>query len=122
MFEVKQMIKLEQLSKRFQTDVIETTVINDINLEINTGEFVTIMGPSGCGKSTLMNILGLIERPDVGRYLFNGIDVTSSTERQLTNLRRNNIGFIFQNFNLIDELNVFENVELPLLYIKDMSR
>ncbi|HIG41455.1 MAG: ABC transporter ATP-binding protein [bacterium] len=116
------MIKLEQLSKRFQTDVIETTVINDINLEINTGEFVTIMGPSGCGKSTLMNILGLIERPDVGRYLFNGIDVTSSTERQLTNLRRNNIGFIFQNFNLIDELNVFENVELPLLYIKDMSR
>ncbi len=115
------MIQLEKLVKTFQANEIETTAISDINLHIDAGEFLTIMGPSGCGKSTLMNVLGMIERPDAGRYLFNDIDVATSSERKLTNLRRDNIGFIFQNFNLIDELNVFENVELPLLYLKNMS-
>ncbi len=115
------MIKLEQVRKTFQTVDVETTAINNINLHIDGGEFLAIMGPSGCGKSTLLSILGMIESPDAGHYLFNGIDVTRSSERQLTDLRRDNIGFIFQNFNLIDELNVFENVELPLLYLKNMS-
>ena len=110
------MIKLENLTKTFRTDEIETTALNSINLDVEQGEFVAIMGPSGCGKSTLLNILGMIDDVTEGSYEFNGVNVAGHNERQLSATRKYNLGFIFQSFNLIDELSVFENVELPLLY------
>ncbi|NOU61330.1 ABC transporter ATP-binding protein [Marinifilum caeruleilacunae] len=112
------MIKTKNLIKIFRTDEVETTALNNVNLEINEGEFVAIMGPSGCGKSTLLNIIGLLDNPSEGELHFNGYQVENYSERQRTNLRKENIGFVFQSFNLIDELTVFENVELPLLYMK----
>ncbi len=111
------MIKSVNLSKVFRTDEVETTALNEVTFEIKKGEFVAIMGPSGCGKSTLLNILGLLDNPSGGEYFFLENEVSGHTERQRANLRKNNIGFVFQNFNLIDELNVFENVELPLIYL-----
>ena len=112
------MIKTETLSKIFRTEEVETTALNQVNLEINKGEFLAIMGPSGCGKSTLLNIIGLLDNPSGGKYYFDGTEVARFRESQRTNLRKGNIGFVFQSFNLIDELNVYENVELPLLYLK----
>ncbi len=109
-------IQTEKLGKLFRTEEIETTALDSINLHVREGEFVSIMGPSGGGKSTLMNILGLIDRADSGRYLFRGEEVGHCDERMRAQLRRENIGFVFQSFNLIDELTVFENVELPLVY------
>ncbi len=111
------MIKSVNLTKIFRTDEVETTALNEVTFKIKKGEFVAIMGPSGCGKSTLLNILGLLDNPSKGEYYFLDNEVSSHTERQRANLRKNNIGFVFQNFNLIDELNVFENVELPLIYL-----
>jgi putative ABC transport system ATP-binding protein len=112
------MIKTVNMTKVFRTDEVETTALNSINFEVTKGEFVAIMGPSGCGKSTLLNIVGLLDNPTDGAYFFDGIEVAKFRENQRTNLRKGNIGFVFQSFNLIDELNVFENVELPLLYLK----
>jgi putative ABC transport system ATP-binding protein len=109
------MIKTINLSKVFRTEMVETTALNNINLEVGEGEFVAVMGPSGCGKSTLLNILGLLDSSDSGEYYFNGIEISGFNEKQRTNLRKGNIGFIFQSFNLIDDLNIYENVELPLL-------
>ena len=111
------MIKLVNLKKVFATEEVETTALNSINLEVNEGEYVAIMGPSGCGKSTLLNVLGLIDQPTSGDYFFLGQEVSKFSERKRASLRKNNIGFVFQSFNLIDELTVFENVELPLLYL-----
>ena len=111
------MIKTEKLQKIFKTEEVETWALNDVTLEIKEGEFVAIMGPSGCGKSTLLNILGLLDNPTNGVYTLNGEDVSKYTEAQRTNLRKGVIGFVFQSFNLIDELNVYENIELPLLYM-----
>ncbi len=111
------MIKTENLTKIFRTDEVETIALSNVSLEIPTGEFVAIMGPSGCGKSTLLNLLGLLDNPTEGKYYFLGQEVADFTERQRARLRKENIGFIFQNFNLIDELTVFENVELPLIYL-----
>jgi len=111
------MIKTVNLTKVFRTDEVETTALNGVSFEIKPGEFVAIMGPSGCGKSTLLNILGLLDNPSGGEYHFNGAEVSRFTERQRARMRKENIGFVFQNFNLIDELNVFENVELPLIYL-----
>ena len=111
------MIKTENLQKIFKTEEVETWALNDVSLEIKEGEFVAIMGPSGCGKSTLLNILGLLDNPSSGSYMLNGTDVSKFTEAQRTNLRKGVIGFVFQSFNLIDELNVYENIELPLLYM-----
>jgi len=111
------MIKTNQLVKIFRTDEIETTALNKVNLEVQKGEFVAIMGPSGCGKSTLLNILGLLDNPSSGELHFIDQEVSKYSERQRTNLRKANIGFVFQSFNLIDELTVYENVELPLLYL-----
>ena len=116
------MIKTVNLSKIFQTDEVETTALNEVSFEIKKGEFVAIMGPSGCGKSTLLNILGLLDNPSKGEYHFLENEVSKYSERQRANLRKNNIGFVFQNFNLIDELNVFENVELPLIYLGYSSK
>jgi len=112
------MIKTVELTKIFRTDEVETTALNKVSLEIANGEFVAIMGPSGCGKSTLLNILGLLDNPSGGQFYFNNVEISGYSERGRTNLRKSNIGFVFQSFNLIDELNVFENVELPLLYQK----
>jgi len=112
------MIKTQNLTKIFQTDEIETSALNEVNFNVEKGEFVAIMGPSGCGKSTLLNIVGLLDNPTSGSYLFNGVDVSNLRESQRTGLRKGNIGFVFQSFNLIDELNVFENVEMPLIYLK----
>ncbi len=112
------MIKTVKLTKVFRTEDIETLALNEVNFEVKKGEFTAIMGPSGCGKSTLLNIIGLLDNPSEGNYFFDGIDVAKHRESQRTNLRKGNIGFVFQSFNLIDELNVFENVELPLLYLK----
>ena len=111
------MIKTENLQKIFRTEEVETWALHDVTLEIKEGEFVAIMGPSGCGKSTLLNILGLLDNPTNGVYTLNGEDVSKYTEAQRTNLRKGVIGFVFQSFNLIDELNVYENIELPLLYM-----
>ncbi len=112
------MIKTENLTRVFQTEEVETYALNDVNFEVNDGEFVAIMGPSGCGKSTLLNIIGLLDNPTSGNYFFDGVNVAQFKENQRTNLRKGNIGFVFQSFNLIDELSVYENVELPLLYLK----
>ncbi len=116
------MIKTKGLVKVYRTDEVETTALNEVDVEIKQGEFVSIMGPSGCGKSTLLNILGLIDNPSGGEYHFLDHEVSNYSERQRSNLRKNNIGFIFQSFNLIDELTVFENVELPLIYTKVGSK
>jgi len=116
------MIKTEQLVKIFRTDEVETTALNNINLEVKKGEFIAIMGPSGCGKSTLLNIIGLLDNPTNGRFYLDCTDVAGYKESQRTHMRKGNIGFVFQSFNLIDELNVFENVELPLLYLKKTSK
>lgn len=110
------MLKTVNLSKIFRTDEVETTALNQVSFDVAFGEFVAIMGPSGCGKSTLLNIVGLLDNPTSGEFYFNGIEVSKYKEKQRTNLRKSNIGFVFQSFNLIDELTVFENVELPLLY------
>ena len=112
------MIKTVDLTKVFRTDEVDTTALNEVSMEIKPGEFVAIMGPSGCGKSTLLNILGLLDNPSKGKLIFNGQDVSKYSEKQRTGLRKSNIGFVFQSFNLIDELNVYENIELPLLYQK----
>ena len=112
------MIKIEHLSKVFRTEEVETTALNDVSLHVKQGEFVAIMGPSGCGKSTLLNIIGLLDNPTSGNYYFNGQEVGHLKEKQRTQVRKGNIGFVFQSFNLIDELNVYENVELPLIYLK----
>ena len=111
------MIKTIDLTKVFRTDEVETTALNKVTMEIKKGEFVAVMGPSGCGKSTLLNILGLLDNPTEGQYLFLDREVSGYSERQRARLRKENIGFVFQNFNLIDELNVYENVELPLIYL-----
>ena len=111
------MIKVTELSKIFRTEEIETTALNGVSFEIKKGEFVAIMGPSGCGKSTLLNILGLLDNPSGGSYELMGQEVAQLKERDRTKFRKGNIGFVFQSFNLIDELNVFENVELPLKYL-----
>src|SRR4028119_2293153 len=111
------MIKIKELEKIYRTENVETVALNKLTLEINEGEFVAIMGPSGCGKSTLLNILGLLDDPDSGSFMFNGIEVAHFNERKRADLRKRNIGFVFQSFNLIDELTVFENVELPLIYL-----
>ncbi len=110
------MIEIKNLNKIYRTDEIETTALNDISVEVKDGEFVAIMGPSGCGKSTLLNIVGLLDNPDSGSFLFNGQEIAHFNERQRSDLRKHNIGFVFQSFNLIDELTVYENVELPLIY------
>ena len=110
------MIKITNLEKYYQTEEVQTIALNKLSFEVKEGEFTAIMGPSGCGKSTLLNILGLLDDPDGGSYLFNGTEVAGYNERQRAKLRKHNIGFVFQSFNLIDELSVFENVELPLIY------
>lgn len=112
------MIKTNELTKIFRTEEVETTALNKINLDVKEGEYVAVMGPSGCGKSTLLNILGLLDNPTSGSYVFNGTEVANLKERDRTVFRKGNIGFVFQSFNLIDELNVYENVELPLIYLK----
>ena len=111
------MIAVENLTKIFCTDEIETYALNKVSFEINNGEFVAIMGPSGCGKSTLLNILGLLDDASGGKYYFWKNDTFNFSEMQRAKLRKNNIGFVFQNFNLIEELNIYENVELPLIYL-----
>lgn len=111
------MIKTEKLTKLFTTEEVQTKALNEVTLQIEPGEFVAIMGPSGCGKSTLLNILGTLDAPTSGTYFFDGKQVDSMSENQLTALRKGNLGFIFQSFNLIDELSVYENVELPLVYL-----
>ncbi|MBK6967369.1 MAG: ABC transporter ATP-binding protein [Bacteroidales bacterium] len=111
------MIRTVNLTKIFRTDEVETTALNKVSFEIKKGEFVAIMGPSGCGKSTLLNILGLLDNPSEGEYFFLNNEVSRFSEKQRANSRKQNIGFVFQNFNLIDELNVYENVELPLIYL-----
>ncbi|WPY99862.1 MULTISPECIES: ABC transporter ATP-binding protein [unclassified Christiangramia] len=110
------MIKITNLEKYYTTEEVQTIALNKLSFEVKEGEFAAIMGPSGCGKSTLLNILGLLDDPDGGSYLFNGTEVAGFNERQRAKLRKHNIGFVFQSFNLIDELSVFENVELPLIY------
>ena len=115
------MIKVTNLSKVFRTEEIETTALNKVSFEINEGEFVAIMGPSGCGKSTLLNILGLLDNPSEGSYQLLGQEVAKLKEKDRTKYRKGNIGFVFQSFNLIDELNVYENVELPLKYLNISS-
>jgi len=115
------MIKFRHLAKVYRTDEVETTALRDINLEVTQGEFVAMMGPSGCGKSTFLNIAGMLDTPTSGEYWYDGHNIAGYSEGQLTELRKNAIGFVFQSFNLIDELNVQENVELPLLYHREVS-
>ena len=110
------MIAIKDLEKIYRTEEVETTALNKMQLEVKEKEFVAIMGPSGCGKSTLLNIIGMLDEANSGTYIFNGIDVSKYNENKRSNLRKANIGFVFQSFNLIDELSVYENVELPLLY------
>lgn len=112
------MIRTKNLTKIFRTEEVETTALNNVDLEVKNGEMVAVMGPSGCGKSTLLNIIGLLDNPSNGEFYFNDTEVSKMSERNRTNLRKGNIGFVFQSFNLIDELTVYENVELPLLYMK----
>jgi putative ABC transport system ATP-binding protein len=116
------LIKTNDLVKIFRTDEVETTALNKVNVSIENGEFVAVMGPSGCGKSTLLNIIGLLDNPSDGELYFMDEEVAKYKERQRTRLRKANIGFVFQSFNLIDELNVYENVELPLLYLNMPSK
>ena len=111
------MITLKNIKKVFKTDEVETWALQNVDLEVSKGEFVAVMGPSGCGKSTLLSILGLLDTPTQGTYLLNGKDVSQMSEDERTDLRKGQLGFVFQSFNLIDELNVTENVELPLLYM-----
>ena len=111
------MITTQHLKKLYATEEVETTALNDVTMAVDEGEFVAIMGPSGCGKSTLLNILGLLDNPTGGEYHFVGEEVSAHSERQRANLRKANIGFVFQSFNLIDELTVYENIELPLIYL-----
>ena len=115
------MIKTEGLKKIYRTDEVETLALNGVNLDIESGEFVSVMGPSGCGKSTLLNVLGMLDTPTAGHYEFDGREVGDRSERRRAQLRKGNIGFVFQSFNLIDELTVYENVELPLLYLDTPS-
>jgi putative ABC transport system ATP-binding protein len=110
------MIKLDKLTKVYRTDEIESTALNEVSFKIEKGEFVSVMGPSGCGKSTLLNILGMLDKPESGSYEFQGKEVSHLNEKGRALVRKQNIGFVFQNFNLIDELTVFENIELPLIY------
>lgn len=112
------MIQIKNLKRSFRTDDMETIAVNDVSLHIKQNEFVAIMGPSGCGKSTLLNTLGLLDKPTSGSYLFAGKEVSNVKEDQRAQIRKGNVGFVFQNFNLIDTLTVFENVELPLLFLK----
>jgi len=112
------MIKIKNLEKVFRTEEIETYALSGVDLEVKKGEFVAIMGPSGCGKSTLLSIIGLLDNPTKGSYLFDGTEVAELREKNRTNLRKGHIGFVFQSFNLIDELNTYDNVELPLFYLK----
>ncbi|MDE5851179.1 MAG: ABC transporter ATP-binding protein [Muribaculaceae bacterium] len=116
------MIKLENVKKVFRTEEVETWALREVNLEVKEGEFVAIMGPSGCGKSTLLNILGLLDNPTEGTYILNGKDVSKLKENDRTDIRKGTIGFVFQSFNLIDELNVYENIELPLLYMNTPNK
>jgi putative ABC transport system ATP-binding protein len=112
------MIKIQDLKKSFRTEEVETLALNKVTLKVEEGEFVAVMGPSGCGKSTLLNIIGMLDNPTEGSYLFAGHEVSGLRESQRTKLRKGNLGFVFQSFNLIDELTVYENVELPLIYLK----
>ncbi len=114
------MISFKHMAKVYRTDEVETTALRDINLEVGSGEFVAVMGPSGCGKSTFLNIVGMLDAPSGGEYWFNGTNIAGYTEARLSDLRKASIGFVFQSFNLIDELNVQENVELALLYHSDV--
>ena len=116
------MIQTSNLKKIYRTEEVETTALDNVNLNVNEGEFVAIMGPSGCGKSTLLNIIGLLDNPSGGSYKFLGHEVAGRSERQRADLRKGNIGFVFQSFNLIDELTVYENIELPLLYLKTPAK
>jgi len=116
------MIKMEGVGRVFRTEEVESTVLDDLSLEIKKGEFVSIMGPSGCGKSTLLNIIGLLDTPTRGSYQLEGIEVSAMKEKNRVAFRKGKIGFVFQSFNLIDELTVFENIELPLVYLKMSSR
>ena len=111
------MIQLQNIKKVFRTEEIDTWALREVSLEVKEGEFVAIMGPSGCGKTTLLNIMGLLDTPTEGTYMLNGKEVSQLSERERTNIRRGTIGFVFQSFNLIDDLDVYENVELPLLYM-----
>lgn len=110
------MIKVSDIEKFYHTEELEITALNKMSIEVEGGEFVAIMGPSGCGKSTLLNILGFLDDADHGSYVFNGVEVSRLNERKRADLRKQNVGFLFQNFNLIDDLTVFENVELPMIY------
>jgi putative ABC transport system ATP-binding protein len=110
------MIKIKDLEKIYRTEEVETIALNKLSMEVKEGEFVAVMGPSGCGKSTLLNILGLLDDSDNGSFIFNGVEVGKFNERKRAEMRKHNIGFVFQSFNLIDELTVYENVELPLIY------
>ncbi len=116
------MLKVQNLVKNYFSGNIKTKALNKVNLEISKGEFVAIMGPSGCGKSTLLNILGMLDKPSKGKIYFNNLEVSQYSEKKRTNLRKKNISFVFQSFNLIDELSVYENVELPLLYLNVPSK
>jgi putative ABC transport system ATP-binding protein len=115
------MLSLKHLTKIYRTTEVETTALRSVDLDVAGGEFLGVMGPSGCGKSTLLNIVGMLDSPSSGEYWFAGQDIAGWTEGQLSDLRKNSLGFIFQSFNLVDELNVFENVELALLYHRDVS-
>ena len=110
-------IEIKNLQKVFRTELVETVALNGVNLNVEEGEFVAIMGPSGCGKSTLLNIVGLLDNPTGGEYLLNGMDVSKKSESERTDIRKGTLGFVFQAFNLIEDLNVEENIELPLLYM-----
>jgi putative ABC transport system ATP-binding protein len=110
------MIKISDIEKFYHTEELEIVALNKLSIEINEGEFVAVMGPSGCGKSTLLNILGFLDDADSGSYVFNGVEVSGLNERKRAGLRKENVGFLFQNFNLIDDLTVFENIELPMIY------
>jgi putative ABC transport system ATP-binding protein len=116
------MIQATNIKKIYTTDEVETTALDSVNLNVKEGEFVSVMGPSGCGKSTLLNILGLLDNPTEGTYQFAGEEVSGSSEKERADMRKGNIGFVFQSFNLIDELTVYENIELPLLYLKTPSK